>query len=545
MIQPDWGTNMQIVDAINADPKLAYPVLKALEKRLASSKHSVGICAIELLSSLVKNVPPIVPLVASQPFLDFLVKTLPKQVRDPHHKSLFSSLSNPTRDIQAVERFDRLLLAIESWAKAFSRNSPLHLPAFEETYRNLQRAGVKFPQPTEDETAPVVTPKKSVTRGTSSASSAAAQAALARHEQRSGGHEHHKHRHSHAAPASMSSSSSSMPASAAATPAVAAAPAPSFFVFQDPECRAASESSQLLLDMIAEAPDVSPQTLQGDEVMQTIYQQLKPLTQKLGQNLQQLAQVPPTPSNAALLAEYLQANEIAVDACTYFEGLIQGKMTKRPAPSRPTPAPEAAPPSVHAAASPASSPSTAVPRKAGIPLLQPPPDAVSATSTPGSRHRTARSAHKSSPHMQAQQPKPSPAPSPATSPASSSLIDLDLLFSSSGGTPAQRQQSQQQPTAASAISAQPASAVDFFSAIPAPPATSSTHTPAHAPAHAPAPAPLTGTPFDDDGGAGESDDPFLALATRTSPPAAGASGAGGGSQRPRTTTLEDFENLRF
>jgi hypothetical protein len=439
---------MQIIDLVNQ--RGAGPVvLSALRKRLNHKKHSVGVLAVVLLEALVKNSPAFVPLVATQEFLDELIHTLPKQVRDPHNKSFFSTLRDQARDILAVERYDKTLLLIESWGKTWSSDSEAvrrdrRLGIFVETYRQLQRAGVHFPAPERDEMAPIVTPQAN-----QKVAQQRAEAQRRQLEELAAAQERERQAQQAAAPA---------------------------FKFTDGELVSATEMCTVLRDLLTESsPD---EDLRRNELVQTIVATLRPMTANIAKRLS--AQAHADRPNERLLGELLQANEICVDAAAYYEGLLTGKM-KRRVPQQPAPAPAAAAShsrnssmSSSASAAPAPSSSSHAAAAAAAPLAKPlqpssvparKPVAVPLLPPPSespTRARKPSSAAGSSP-MAGSPAVAAAAPIAVASPQAN-LLDLDLLFSSpaaSAAAPA--------PVAGSgARSAAPSLLDDFFGAQSSP-----------------------------------------------------------------------------
>ena len=105
-----------------------------------------------------KNCPSSHSLVGRREVLDPIVHLLPKQIRDPQHRHPFSG--DHTRDILGMERYDRILVVIQLWGKAFAYNPKA--PGFQLVYKELLNAGVKFAEPDRDELAPVFTPPPNV-----------------------------------------------------------------------------------------------------------------------------------------------------------------------------------------------------------------------------------------------------------------------------------------------------------------------------------------------------------------------------------------------
>jgi hypothetical protein len=582
-------------------------VLAQLKKRLTSKKHAVGLVAVQLLEALVKNCPTIVPMVAAPEFMDEFVHTLPRQVRDPHNRGFLSGFRDGARDILAVERWDKSLLAIQSWALAFPADSESvrrdrRLLAFSETLRSLQRAGVKFPAPERDELAPVVTPEKNRQVADHKAAEQRRQLEelAAAERQRQG--------------------------AAQAQQAQAQAQAAAVFHFTDDTCRTAADTSALLTDLLTQSGE--REDLRRNDLVQQILEALKPVAAKIAQRLG--AEANAARPNEGLLAQLLQANELLVDATGYYEGLVSGKMKRRvAAPAQPAPSQPRA--SLSASSSPAPSPMASPagaagmpPRKTSlekkhvsVPRLEPPPASVSGGSSSRQRNSPASQASVSS-GAAASPASARPSAVPVASPASQSLLDLDLLFSSPAAAPSahpaqpnphgvqqpqssffdmHRQHQPPPPVSASAAAVAPppqivsppayeqqerlvrqanqqlyaqkphlapapgaaparspfalepppsaGPAADFFASASATVGHSKPR-PAPAPAAsagaARAPAPVMSTPFDSPDPPAPavdvaSDDPWTALATRTSPHAL--------PPKSSPSSLDDFANLKF
>jgi len=436
--QPDWSCNMQIIDLVNQ--RGAGPVvLQALRKRLNHKKHSVGVLAVILLEALVKNCPSFVPLVADQEFLDELLHTLPRQVRDPHNKSFFSGLRDHARDILAVERYDKTLLLLQQWGTTWSPESEAvrrnrRLGVFCEVYRQLQRAGVHFPAPERDEMAPVVTPQAN--------QKVAQQRAEAQRRQ--------------------------LEELAAAERDRQQAAAPPPLKFTDPELVSAVEMCTVLTDLLTQS---SPsEDLHGNELVQTLVESLRPMTANIAKRLATEAHAERI--NEPLLAELLQANEICIDTAAYYDGLLKGTVKRRVSqPAAPAPARShsrqsslAAAPAgssvLHAApvasSSKPSQPAAAAPaarKPVAVPLIPPPSESPT-------RARKSSSAAGVSP-MAGSPAAAAPAPVAAAAAApKGNLLDLDLLFSAPAAASAAASPA---PASSSAGRGAPPPDFDFFS----------------------------------------------------------------------------------
>ena len=151
---PNWDANIKLVDYVNKYPNSVHLVLDTLKKRLLHKDHAIGLTAIALLEALVKNCPVTHDIVGTTEFLHDFMHVMPRQIRKPTEKSIFRR--DLTRDVLAMERYDRVLVCIHSWGTAF--DGDLRHIAFVEALRKLQRQGVKFAEPDKNELAPVFTP---------------------------------------------------------------------------------------------------------------------------------------------------------------------------------------------------------------------------------------------------------------------------------------------------------------------------------------------------------------------------------------------------
>lgn len=202
---------------------------------------------------------------ASQGFLDALVKTLPKKVRDPHGKSLFDK-GVPT-SASGMERTERTLLLIQAWNNAYGRSSKY--PQFAKAYMQLVTKGCRFPQPREEENAPIHTPDVNPQRKKSSAATQLAQEG-----------------------------------------------------YKDQECAAAYESAVLLMDMLtASAPGTD---LKKDELVQTLVAAVRN-AQNMCMNIIMQGQ-----ANEDVLSEVLRVNDDLLMALQYYKSLRSGGPREHP-----------------------------------------------------------------------------------------------------------------------------------------------------------------------------------------------------------------------
>jgi len=214
-----------------------------------------------------KNCPTIHKFVGNREYMTAFVKTLPKKIRDPQKKGVFSG--GAINDVSELERIDRTLLLIQSWAKAFSKSQSY--PIFRELYEELLDKGVKFPEPEKDELAPVFTPAAK-------------------------------------APTPKESTKKSSEGSRVADG------------FKDPDCRAAAESA-LVLEQMVTASDAGNDSLRGD-LVQTLVANARALQARIMTRLN-------SPVSESVLADILAANDVVNNALNYFQGVASGTMARK------------------------------------------------------------------------------------------------------------------------------------------------------------------------------------------------------------------------
>jgi len=200
------------------------------------------------------------------------VKTLPKKIRDPQKKGVFGG--GAINDVSELERIDRTLLLVQSWAKAFSKSQSY--PIFREVYEELLDKGIKFPEPEKDELAPVFTP---------------------------------------AAKAPTPRESTKKPISSAEPTKERAADA-----FKDADCRAAIESAKVLEEMVT-ASEVGSDLVRSD-LVQTLVANSRALQARIMTRLNGTV-------SESLLAEILGANDVVNGALNYFQGVATGTLARK------------------------------------------------------------------------------------------------------------------------------------------------------------------------------------------------------------------------
>eukprot|EP00899_Mesostigma_viride_P021079 jgi/Mesvir1/28973/Mv17747-RA.1 len=133
---PDWGPTMEICDYVNRSSNdEVKEVVKALKKRLGHKSPKVQLLALTVLGTCVKNCGPT--------FHHYLA-----------HKDVLPEMTKivlkRSSDFQVR---DQILILLDSWEEALSRN----FPQFAEACSLLRRKGISFPARPEQD-APIFTP---------------------------------------------------------------------------------------------------------------------------------------------------------------------------------------------------------------------------------------------------------------------------------------------------------------------------------------------------------------------------------------------------
>jgi len=271
LVDPDWSENLNLCDLVNRIPDLGDEVSKRVLKRLTNKKTKVCLLSLTLLETLVKNCPTIHKYVGTREYMTALIKSLPKKIRDPQKKGVFSG--GAINDVSELERIDRTLLLIQSWAKAFSKSQSY--PIFREVYEELLDKGIRFPEPEKDELAPVFTPAAK-------------------------------------APTPKESVKKVVPSEAVKERAAEA--------FRDADCRAAAESAKVLEEMVT-ASEAGTDLVRSD-LVQTLVANARALQARIMTRLN-------GPVSETVLAEILAANDVVNGALNYFQGVATGTMSRK------------------------------------------------------------------------------------------------------------------------------------------------------------------------------------------------------------------------
>jgi hypothetical protein len=295
---PNWDRIMKVVDCVNTRPETTETVVQALHKRMESKDHSIAIATLACIEALVKNAPTSRRYIGSEAFLYALVHTLPKQIRKPASRSIFRF--DHTRDVFAMERYDRILVLIQSWGRAFDPTTNpseecLHLH-FHRYYKKMIDDGVKFAEPDIDEMAPVLTPPRNptVAAHTPSTQSQATSSAVS-------------------TPSRNTSSSKKRP------PLIYA----NIPKFDDKECQELWNQLQLLCEMIDASSSSNPEQLRGEEAATTLYQSLLQGVKRVRERLSQQ-------NNDSTLSQLLLLEDACPLAMKYYLEVCEGKMMTRP-----------------------------------------------------------------------------------------------------------------------------------------------------------------------------------------------------------------------
>ncbi|XP_020595933.1 target of Myb protein 1-like isoform X1 [Phalaenopsis equestris] len=126
LLSPDWMMNMDICSSINADPWKAKSFVKAVRMRLQNKNSKVQFLALTLLETMIKN---------CDDFVHF-------QVVD---RGILSEMVKIVRKSKNMEVREKILILLESWQETF-RGPNGRYPQFYNTYVELKRSGVQFPE---------------------------------------------------------------------------------------------------------------------------------------------------------------------------------------------------------------------------------------------------------------------------------------------------------------------------------------------------------------------------------------------------------------
>lgn len=152
LAEPDWTTNLAIVDAVNKSPRpLAKVLALTIEKHLKKQKTNPKtiLLTLTLLETCIKNCGPEFQEAISDPsFVQRLLKTGGSRISKP--KSALKKTFTSAKEL-SQSRVEEKVCALIQWM------GPLHpskLPIYNQSYENLNRKGVQFPEPKPEDHAP-------------------------------------------------------------------------------------------------------------------------------------------------------------------------------------------------------------------------------------------------------------------------------------------------------------------------------------------------------------------------------------------------------
>uniref|UniRef100_A0AAV1U9I5 VHS domain-containing protein n=1 Tax=Peronospora matthiolae TaxID=2874970 RepID=A0AAV1U9I5_9STRA len=145
----DWDRILRVVDALSniRNRAVLKESIRYLKLRLGDSSSRVVILALTLTESIVKNCGDLVHQeIASEPFMNEM-------------EALYR-VHAARRGRASMEIASRVLDMIQAWGEAFLpfRNE---FPLFVDTYHNMRKKGVKFPDQYDESKVPVLTPSSS------------------------------------------------------------------------------------------------------------------------------------------------------------------------------------------------------------------------------------------------------------------------------------------------------------------------------------------------------------------------------------------------
>ncbi|KAI9914848.1 hypothetical protein PsorP6_007559 [Peronosclerospora sorghi] len=142
----DWDRILRVVDAFSSISNRAVlkESIRYLKLRLGDPSSCVVILALTLTESIVKNCGDLVHQeIASEPFMSEM-------------EALYRTHSN-RRGRDSMEIASRVLEMIQAWGEAFLPYRHM-FPLFVDTYHNMRKKGVKFPDQYDESKVPVLMP---------------------------------------------------------------------------------------------------------------------------------------------------------------------------------------------------------------------------------------------------------------------------------------------------------------------------------------------------------------------------------------------------
>ncbi|KAJ3694696.1 hypothetical protein LUZ60_000073 [Juncus effusus] len=132
---PDWAANLEICDMMNSGNVNSVEFVRGIKKRIMVKHPMVQYLALVLLETCVKNSERAFSEVAAERVLDEMVRL----IDDPQ---------------TLVNNRNKALVLVETWGQ--SGDELRYLPVYEETYKSLKSRGIRFPDPTEESSPPII-----------------------------------------------------------------------------------------------------------------------------------------------------------------------------------------------------------------------------------------------------------------------------------------------------------------------------------------------------------------------------------------------------
>ncbi|KAH0457861.1 hypothetical protein IEQ34_013176 [Dendrobium chrysotoxum] len=126
LLSPDCMMNVDICNSINSDPWKAKAFVKAVRMRLQNRNSKVQFLALTLLETMIEN---------CDDFVHFQVV----------ERGILPEMVKIARKSKNKEVIEKILVLLESWQEKF-RGSNGRYPQFYNTYAELKRSGVQFPE---------------------------------------------------------------------------------------------------------------------------------------------------------------------------------------------------------------------------------------------------------------------------------------------------------------------------------------------------------------------------------------------------------------
>ncbi|KAG6613725.1 uncharacterized protein IUM83_18561 [Phytophthora cinnamomi] len=162
----DWDRILRVVDALSnvSSRAVLKESVRYLKLRLGDPSSRVVILALTLTESIVKNCGDLVHQeIATEPFMSEM-------------ETLYRTHANK-RGRDSMEIASRVLDMVQAWGEAFLPYRH-EFPLFVDTYHNMRKKGIKFPEQYDESKVPVLTPPPDTPAGGRSDASAASGRAI-------------------------------------------------------------------------------------------------------------------------------------------------------------------------------------------------------------------------------------------------------------------------------------------------------------------------------------------------------------------------------